>query len=145
MNTLPRAITAQFSPDSNSYNALRKHWSDLIHSERRQELKAMHHLLYLALIGRDWRKGFTPPTNQRKLENGAFEGWVMFRALQAIHLKFKQDELLLPFGESITPVMLDALRKHLPTANAHSFKPIDFTNTTFPFDAYLENQENSNG
>jgi hypothetical protein len=145
MNTLSRAITAQFFPDSNSYNALRKHWSDLISSKHGHELKAMHHLLYLAFIGRDWRKGFTPPTNQRKLENGAFEGWIMFRALQAIHLKFKQDELLLPFGGLITPAMLETLRKHLPTANTYSFKPIDFTNTTFPFDAYLENQENSNG
>jgi hypothetical protein len=145
MNALSRAITAQFFHDSNSYNALRKHWSDLIHSQRRHELKAAHHLLYLALTGRDWRKGFTPPTNQRKLENGAFEGWIMFRALQAIHLKFKQDELLQPFDGLITPVMLGELRKYLPTANGYSFKSVDFTNAAFPFDAYLENREDSNG
>jgi hypothetical protein len=97
------------------------------------------------LTGRDWRKGFTPPTNQRKLENGAFEGWIMFRALQAIHLKFKQDELLQPFDGLITPVMLGELRKYLPTANGYSFNSIDFTNAAFPFDAYLENREDSNG
>lgn len=145
MNTLSRATTARFFPDSNSYNALRKHWSVLIHSEHRHQLKAAHHLLYLALTGRDWRKGFTPPTNQRKLDNGAFLGWVMFRALQTIHLKFKQDELLLPFDGLITPVMLEELRKYVPIVHAYSFKSTDFTNAAFPFDAYLENQENFNG
>lgn len=144
MNTLPRAVIARFFPDSNSYNALHKHWSDLIRSERRYELKAAHHLLYLALTGRDWRRGFTPPTNQRKLDNGAFLGWVLFRALEAVHLKFKQDELLKPFDGLITAAMLGELRMCLPAVNAYSFKSTDFTNAAFPFDAYLENQENSN-
>jgi hypothetical protein len=145
MNTLSRAITARFFPDSSSYNALRKHWSDLIRSERRHELKAAHHLLYLAVMGRDWRKGFTPPTNQRKLANGAFQGWNMFRALNSLHFKFNEDELLQPFEGLITPAMLGELRKHLPNASAYSFKPTEFTNTTFPFDAYLEHQESPNG
>jgi hypothetical protein len=69
----------------------------------------------------------------------------MFRAIQTIHLKFKQDELLQPFGGLITPTMLGELRNHLPTANAYSFKSSDFTNASFPFDAYREDQENSNG
>jgi hypothetical protein len=72
MNTLSRAITARFFPQPDSYNALRKKWSDLINSERRHELTSAHHLLYLALIGKDWRKAFTTISNQRKLDNGAF-------------------------------------------------------------------------
>jgi len=91
MNTLSRAITARFFPNPDSYNALRKHWSSLINSERKHELTAAHHLLYIAMIGKDWRKAFTPPTNQRKLDNGAFLGWGMLRALATIQLKFKED------------------------------------------------------
>lgn len=138
MNTLPRAITARFFPNPDSYNAFRKKWSDLINSERKHELTAAHHLLYLAISGKDWRKAFTPPTNQRKLDNGAFWGWGMFRALQTIHLKFKEDELLAPFEGAITSEVFNELRGVLPTANAYSYKPSDFTKEAFPFDAYSE-------
>jgi hypothetical protein len=138
MNTLSRAITARFFPNSDSYNALRKRWSDLINSDRRHELTATHHLLYLALMGKDWRKAFMPPTNQRKLDNGAFLGWGMFRALQAIHLKFSEDELLAPFEGSVTPQMLAALRDLLPGGNPYPYRVEQFTNGAFPFSAYSE-------
>lgn len=141
MNTLSRAITARFFPNSNSYNALRNKWSDLINSERKHELSAAHHVLYLALIGKDWRKAFTPLTNQRKLDNGAFWDWGMFRALQTLQLQFKEDELLTPFDGLITPQMLSELRDLLPSANAYTYKPSDFANRTFPFDAYSEKNE----
>jgi hypothetical protein len=141
MNTLSRAITARFFPNSDSYNALRKHWSDLINSERKHELTAAHHLLYLALIGKDWRRAFTAPTNQRKLDNGAFLGWQMFSALQTIHFKFREEELMAPFEGLITSQMLDELRSLLPTANAYTSKSTDFANGAFPFDAYAEKNE----
>ena len=138
MNTLSRAITARFFPNSGSYNALRKYWSSLINSERKHELTAAHHLLYLALTGKDWRKAFTLPTNQRKLDNGAFLGWRMFCALQTIQLKFKEEGLLAPFEGLITPQMLGDLRSLLPTSNPYTYKPADFANSAFPFDAYSE-------
>lgn len=138
MNTLSRAITARFFPHFDSYNALRKKWSDLINSERRHELTAAHHLLYLAVIGKDWRKAFAPPTNQRKLENGAFWGWGMFRALNTIHLTWREAELLIPFDGLITPQILQELRSLLTTANAYTYQPSDFVNRMFPFDAYSE-------
>ncbi|HEU0297187.1 MAG TPA: hypothetical protein VFR47_30885 [Anaerolineales bacterium] len=138
MNTLSRAITARFFPNPDSYNALRKHWSDLINSERKHELRAAHHLLYLAVIGKDWRRAFTPPTNQRKLDNGAFLGWRMFCALQTIQLKFKEEELLAPFEGLITSQMLGDLRNLLPTGNPYTYQPADFANGTFPFDSYSE-------
>src|SRR5260221_9659824 len=106
MNTLSRAITARFFQNPESYNALRKQWSDLINSERKHELTAAHHLVYLSLMGKDWRKGFTPPTNQRKLDNGAFWGWKMFKALEMIQRTSQEQELLLPFEGLITPPML---------------------------------------
>jgi len=144
MNTLPRAITARFFPNPDSYNALRKHWSDLINSEHRHELSAAHHLLYLALIGKDWRKAFTPLTNQRKLDNGAFWNWGMFRALPAVHLKCHEEDLLAPFGGLISPQMLSDLRNLLPTAGAYLYKPSDFASGSFPFEAYSEkNNQNA--
>ena len=139
MNTLSRAITARFFPNTNSYNVFRNKWSDLINSERRHELSAAHHILYLSLIGKDWRKAFTPPTNQRKLENGAFWGWKMFRALQTIHLKSKEEELIAPFDGLVAPQMLKELRDLMPIAsNSYAYKPSDFTNGNFPFDAFSE-------
>ena len=142
MNTLPRAITARFFPNPDYYNALRKHWSSLINSERKHELTAAHHLLYLALTGKDWRKAFTPPTNLRKLNNGAFLGWRMFCALQIIQLKCKEERLLAPFEGLITSQMLGDLRSLLPTSNPYSYKSADFDDEAFPFDAYSENNMN---
>jgi hypothetical protein len=138
MNTLSRALTARFFPSPDLYNALRKKWSDLINSEHRHELSAAHHLLYLALMGKDWRKAFTPLTNQRKLDNGAFWSWQMFGALHAIHSKYKEDDLVLQFDGLITPQMLEELRILLPVTSAYAHKPSDFANRTFPFDAYSE-------
>ena len=102
MNTLPRAIAAQILNDSETYAALRAHWSGLIQSDRKHALTVAHHLLYLAFLGKDWRKAFTPPTNRRKLENGAFEGWVLFRALRAIHSVVASPELLAPMSWQAT-------------------------------------------
>ena len=138
MNTLSRAITARFFPNPDSFNALRKRWSDLINSESRHELTAAHHLLYLALMGKDWRKAFTPPTNPRKLNNGAFLGWRMFCAFQIIQLKFKEEGLLAPFAGLITSQMLGELRSLLPTGNPYTYKPADFAHGAFPFNAYSE-------
>ena len=143
MNTLSRAITARFFPDQDSYNALRKYWSDLINSERRHKLTTAHHLLYLALIGKDWRKAFTPPTNQRKLKNGAFLGCKIFQALATIQFKFKEEEILAPFEGLITPQILSELRSFLPTSKPYTYKVSDFANGTFPFEAYTE-KENTN-
>ena len=136
MNTLSRAITARFFPNPDSYNALRKHWSDLINSEHKHELTAAHHLLYLALIGKDWRKAFTPITNRRKLDSGAFWGWGMFHALFILHSKFSEQDLLAPFDDLVTPQMLQDLRSFLPLIYASEFRSDEFMNRQFPFEAY---------
>ncbi len=137
MNTLPRAVVAQILNDSQAYLALRQQWRDFMNSERRHELKAEHHLLYLALCGKDWRRGFTPATNQQKLDNGAYNGWKMFRALAWLHSPFHEALLLAPFDGVITAEMLQNLRPLLPKISAHQFKPADFTPGSYPFAAYL--------
>ena len=138
MNTLPRAITARFFPTPDSYNSFRKHWSDLINSERKHELTAAHHLLHLALIGKDWRRAFTPISNQRKLDNGAFWGWRMFDAMFKLHSKFSEEELLAPFDGLATPQMLQDLRVFLPLVYPSNFQAAEFVKASFPFEAYKD-------
>jgi hypothetical protein len=136
MNTLPRAITAQVLCDPSSYHNLRRHWSDLMRSPRKHELTGAHHLLYLALLGKDWRKGFTCITNQRKLDNGAFYTWGLFRAMAAFHMPSREAELLAPFGDLVTSAMLERIRQMVPVQTAYSCRPEQFTATSFPFEAY---------
>jgi hypothetical protein len=136
MNTLPRAITAQIFANTESYAALRRHWSVLMCSDRRHELSAAHHLLYLALIGKDWRKSFTPISNRRKLDNGAFAGWELFRALMLLRSEVYELWLLAPFAGLVTPEMLQAIRSLVARQSSYACRPEDFGAGAFPFEAY---------
>ena len=136
MNTLSRAITTQFFNNADAYTALRKHWSALMNSDRKHELAASHHILYLSLMGKDWRKGFTPPTNRRKLENGAFWGWKLFRALGQLHSRASEEWLLAPFDGLVTSQMLQQVRGLLPRLNPYAYRPEQFAGGNLPFDAY---------
>jgi hypothetical protein len=136
MNTLPRASTAQIFADLNTYQRLRRHWSDLMRSPRKHELTAAHHLLYLSLLGKDWRKGFTCVTNRRKLDNGAFNGWALFRALTTLHMSSRAAELLEPFDGIVTQAMLEHIRRLVPCLNVYHFRPEQFLGGGFPFEAY---------
>ena len=140
MNTLSREITSRFFANAEAYQQLRTHWRALINSPRKHELKAEHHLLYVALLGKDWRKGFSPITNPRKLANGAWDGWRMRHALQVIHRDAKFGDadapLLQPFDGLVTLGMVASLHALLPDAPNYSISPKDFA-TGYPFDAYL--------
>lgn len=136
MHTLPRAVTAQFFADPQSYAALRAHWRSLMTSDRRHILTAEQHLLYLALIGKDWRTGFTPITNPRKLANGAFIGWPLFRALSRLHSPWHEQSLLAPFDGHVTSTMLAQLRPYIPRPNEYRYQAADFQPGAWPFDAY---------
>jgi len=136
MNTLSRALTARFFTNPGNYKTLRRHWSALVNSSRRHELTASHHVLYLALCGKDWRRAFTPITNSRKLGNGAFYGWALFRALRRLHSPLYDEELLAPFDGVVTPEMLQAVRGLVPGLSPYSFLPEAFGQGSFPVDAY---------
>jgi hypothetical protein len=138
MQTLPRAVTAQFFADPAAYAALRAHWRMLMTTERRHTLAAEHHLLYLALLGKDWRAGFTPISNARKLANGAFYGWQLFRALGTLHSPHHELALLAPFDGLVTAAMLAQLRAYVPRPNAYRLKPDDWTPQAWPFAAYAD-------
>jgi hypothetical protein len=120
MNTLSRTLTAQFFNTQDDYQALKAHWSKLVNSPRKKELKPEHHLLYAALLGRDWRKGFTPITNRVKLANGMTPGMAQFKALSAIGWKRPKnvERLLEPFDGLVTAEILNALLPFLPDATS---------------------------
>jgi hypothetical protein len=122
MNTLPRTITAQILSDPNLYQSIRQQWSKLVRSPRKRELTAAHYLLYAALLGKDWRKGFTCITNQRKLDNGAFAAWALFRATEALHLPSSEEALLAPFGDLVTSSMLQTLRELVPVQRYFNYR-----------------------
>jgi len=136
MNTLSRATTAHFFANQEGYDALRRHWSVLVNSSRKHELTASHHVLYLALCGKDWRRAFTPITNSRKLANGAFYGWALFRALRRLHSPLHDEELLAPLAGVVTLDMLQAVRGFVPLLSPYSFLPEAFGLESFPVDAY---------
>lgn len=136
MNTLSRAFSAQILDDPQTYHALRQRWCELINSDRKHELSAAHHLLYLALLGKDWRKGFTPLTNPRKLANGAFYAWRMFDALALFHSIYHEEWLLAPFDGIVTKQILERIRKHVPMVGPYDHSADEYGPGRFPFDAY---------
>jgi hypothetical protein len=136
MNTLSRALTARIFSSETDYQALCGHWRGLVNSPRRFELNSAHHLLYQALLGRDWRKGFTLPTNPLKLANGAFDSWGLFRAWMLLHREAYAVELLEPFGDLVTLPMLRQIQMLLPWKLVWGHGYGAYTPDHFPFEAY---------
>jgi len=69
MNTLSKEITLGrfFQEDPENYTKLREQWRKMVKGG--VELTLAHHILYLILIGKNWQKAVTLPTNKNKLEN----------------------------------------------------------------------------
>ncbi len=107
-NTLAKEATRAFFGGDEGFYALERHWSALVNSPARKTLGPQHHLLYQVLRGKDWRKGFAPITNQRKLANGAFHDWGLHHALRRLHAAGAQEKLLAPFAALIQSGALDA-------------------------------------
>jgi hypothetical protein len=72
MNTLSKEFTLGtfFGEDPENYAKLRKQWSKMVNSETKKDLTMYHHILYLVLIGKNWKKAVTLPTNKNKIDNG---------------------------------------------------------------------------
>lgn len=74
MNTLSKKITPLFFNEDtrhNCYNEVKAHWLKLQANSEQHPLTLAHHILYAILRGKDWRKAFTPISNEVKLANGA--------------------------------------------------------------------------
>lgn len=146
MNTLNRQITAVLFDNcpvgaASGYEALQARWSALVNdSTQTSSCTATHHLLYLALLGRDWRLAFTPIRNVQKVNNGGLYNWGLYRALRLLHTTRYEAALLAPFDGIVTPIMLAKLRALLPSA-AIVLKAIERDPVVIGFysgDAYLE-------
>lgn len=125
--------------------ALRRHWSALVRSPRSHDLTAAHHLLYAGLRGRDWRRAFTPISNPRKLANGGFFTWGLFRALGMLRSPSAAEQLLAPFDGLVTPDMLAQVRAGLPSLSPYRLDPQQIAAHGLPIAAYRENSEPAHG
>ena len=71
-NTLNKTITSQFYIDpDNGFNEITKFWKEQIAQGYKPSSYEL--LSYAILRGKDYRKGFSKVTNQRKLDNGMYE------------------------------------------------------------------------
>jgi hypothetical protein len=114
METLSQKETRAFFGSDEGYTALERHWSALVNSPDRKSLRPEHYLLYQALRGKDWRKGFAPLTNPCKLQNGAFYNWGLYHALRRLHSSWAQEKLLEPFHRVVDVETLEKVRAVLP-------------------------------
>jgi hypothetical protein len=138
MNTLSKAVTGTVLGATN-YESLRRHWATLVRGNP-PELGSEHYLLYLALLGRDWRWAFAPITNRTTLANGGYFNWRFWPAIRALHSRQAEEWLLAPFAGLVSVAHLDALRPLLPNPK-HSYRNEDilvFQPGRWPFDAYRE-------
>lgn len=87
--------------------------------ELRKQLTPAHFLLYAALRGKDWRKGFTPCTNKNKIDNGYAPYYSAYNALLSIHTAtqasmWRAGMLMEPFNGTLTKEMLLIIGAMLP-------------------------------
>lgn len=153
MNTLSKAITAQFFATPDQYHALRAAWAAYTKDPEHTET-ATHHLLYLALLGKDWRKAFTPITNPTKRANGNFDAWPLFHAMSLFrstrlrnsqptppHLRAYQETreaaMLAPFGGLVSSAALYAVLACLPDIKRETYPMASYQPHVWPFDAYV--------
>jgi hypothetical protein len=121
MNTLSKQITRRFFCNAEGYDRLRARMNDLMCQDRQRaaamrkahkqdsgidpatiekpRLTAAHHVLYLILRGKDWRKAFAPVTNDTLLANGATRWRAATLAIRQLHSAWHEAELLAPFSE----------------------------------------------
>jgi hypothetical protein len=135
MDKLPVEYRERFLENSWQLGQLRTAWR-----EYKGSLTACHHLIYLAMQGKDWRAAFAPITSRRKIANGGYYTWGFRQALeqlrvyplrrnQAKALKYRvgrwpaesrqefeefEKKLLAPFGGLVTPEKLVELETLLP-------------------------------
>ncbi len=83
MKTLGKRVTKRFFLDQeNGFQQLRKRWSELL--AERTKLDSVDHLIYLAIMGKDIRKGFGETTNGIKLCNGQKSDQGLRQALRTL-------------------------------------------------------------
>jgi hypothetical protein len=107
MNTLSKEFTLGtfFGEDPENYAKLRKQWSKMVNSDAKKELTMAHHILYLILIGKNWKKSVTLPTSKNKLENGYKPHIIDVR--ERWNGTFTRNSILSAFDDVVTDDMYD--------------------------------------
>ena len=107
MNTLSKEFTLGkfFGEDPENYTKLRKQWSKMVNSDTKDELTMAHHILYLILIGKNWKKAVTLPTSKNKLANG-YKPHIIDVA-ERWNGTFTKNKILSAFEGVVTPEMYD--------------------------------------
>lgn len=116
MNTLGKAITQRFFKNESGFDLLQNDWArNWQNKEWRDSLTPTHFFLYAALRGKDWRKGFTPITNDVKLSNGQRPMQVVEQIYSDLEFIAKGKEgLIEALGSEVTCDSVAQLLKFLP-------------------------------
>ena len=125
MKTLSRNYTKNIFTDKEAFAALESHWSVLMNDkEQRKQLNAAHHMIYNAIRGKNWQKGFVKAKNPDKVTRFAD---LLCSFLWYIHHDKHTDWLLKPFNNLLTASDLKVLAKHLPEFTLKGGEnPLDF-------------------
>lgn len=111
MNTLSKEFTLGtfFGEDPENYVKLRKQWSKMMNSPVKNTLTMAHHILYLILIGKNWRKAVTLPTNKKKLENHYKPH--IYKIIERWGGRFTKQQIVSTFEGTVTEEMYDKAEK----------------------------------
>jgi hypothetical protein len=107
VKTLSKSYTLGtfFDEDQENYFKLRKHWSNLVNSEENKKLTLGHHILYLILLGKDWTKAFTLPTNSNKVANNYKPKFYSFR--ESCNYNYYKQNLIKMFDGVVSSEVID--------------------------------------
>ena len=111
MNTLSKEFTLGmfFGEDPENYTKLRKQWSKMVNSDTKKTLTMAHHILYLILIGKNWKKAVTLPTNKNKVANN-YKPHIQ-EVLERWNGTYTKQRIIASFEGAVTPEMYDKAGK----------------------------------
>lgn len=115
MKTLGKKITQRFFLVEDGFSLMRKRWSELVNTGHKPSSTEL--LLYMILRGRDYRKAFSPVTNETKLFNGQNPNQGLNSAMGRLrHKKTLEEMVKTLFDGIVSPeVVTDTVRFLTPS------------------------------
>jgi len=124
MNHLSKKTTPLFFREEirhDCYNEVRQHWLGLLKNSKEHPLTFSHYILYAILRGKDWRKTFTPVSNEVKIANGARADWSLTEAQYRLNSRL---DVFNDFAPLIDPKVCSTLvRALLQGRRAWAYNP----------------------
>lgn len=114
MKTLGKKITKDFFITENSWKDIQKDWARELQAKNSMLENPGVHLLYNALRGKDYRKGFTATSNRKKIVNGQYRDLGLMRAIRSARLESTKEAMMFMFGDNISREGLENLISMLP-------------------------------